>query len=98
MVWLEVFLYQYTVQMTNCLSLCCFCFSNLYYVDHLCYCLFQEGHYCQGFAPVIDGEGGFLPDKPRELRKIGEWAEVPLMAGQTTEDGSLYALGSKLVE
>lgn len=46
-----------------------------------------------GHAPVVDGEEGFLPKTPHELREEGNFAKVPLMSGITTEDGSFYTGG-----
>ena len=34
----------------------------------------------------------FLPKDPRELRANGEFNKVPMINGQCSEDGSLYAL------
>ena len=56
-------------------------------------CLFQPGYFCLGFAPVVDGLDGFLPDIPLEMRKRGEFPDIPVMTGYLQEDGALYTLG-----
>lgn len=48
---------------------------------------------CRRFAPVVDGEGGFLPDTPGRLRFDEEFNQVPEMIGFTQEDAYLYLLG-----
>jgi len=50
------------------------------------------GYFCMGFAPVVDGENGFMPKEPQELRDEGSFAKVPLLAGQCNKDGSLYTI------
>jgi len=50
------------------------------------------GHFCQGFAPIIDGPGGFLPDSPLKLREELGDASVPVIAGHCKDDGSLYTI------
>ena len=57
------------------------------------YLSFQEGYFCLGMAPVIDGD--FLPDFPSEIRARGEHNKVPEMVGITREDGMIYALACK---
>ncbi len=52
----------------------------------------QPGHFCQGMAPVVDGEGGFLPDTPQAIRASGEYAQIPVMNTINLDDGSLYTL------
>ena len=52
------------------------------------HCLFQPGHFCLGFAPVVDGLDGFLPDVPLEMRKRGEFPDIPVMTGYLQEDGA----------
>jgi carboxylesterase type B len=50
------------------------------------------GFFCQGFAPIVDGPGGFMPDIPLTLREeLGE-ASVPIIAGHCSDDGSLYTI------
>lgn len=51
-----------------------------------------EGHFCQGMAPVIDGPGGFIPDFPAVLRDKEQFNKVPIMSGNTRDDGSLFTL------
>lgn len=48
------------------------------------------GFFCQGFAPVVDGEGGVLPQDPWTMREKNLHAKLPLMSGQCTDDGSMY--------
>ncbi|XP_019633047.1 PREDICTED: cholinesterase 2-like isoform X1 [Branchiostoma belcheri] len=38
------------------------------------------------WAPVVDGPGGFLPARPRDLLAMGRFTEVRLMAGCTTDE------------
>jgi len=50
------------------------------------------GYFCQGFAPIVDGPGGFLPEHPMKLREeLGE-NSVPVIAGHCSDDGSLYTI------
>jgi len=50
------------------------------------------GYFCQGFAPIVDGPGGFLPEHPYKLRQeLGE-DSVPVIAGHCSDDGSLYTI------
>ena len=41
-------------------------------------------------SPTTDGAGGFLPDMPIELRRKGQFAKVPLLAGTTDKETSIY--------
>lgn len=50
------------------------------------------GYFCQGYAPIVDGPGGFLPDYPSNLREAGNFVKGPLMTGICRDDGSLYTL------
>jgi len=50
------------------------------------------GYFCQGFAPIVDGPGGFLPDNPLTLRENLGQDTVPILAGHCKDDGSLYTL------
>jgi hypothetical protein len=43
-------------------------------------------------APVIDGPGGFIPDFPAVLRDNEQFNKVPIMSGNTRDDGSLFTL------
>ena len=52
--------------------------------------LFQPGYYCGGMGPVVDGPGGFLPEKPADLRAAGSVMNGPIIAGTNEEDGSLF--------
>ncbi|KAK3715493.1 hypothetical protein QZH41_002232 [Actinostola sp. cb2023] len=45
------------------------------------------------FGPIVDKT--FLPDKPSTLRRKGQFRKIPLMAGITANESSLY-LGLKL--
>lgn len=50
------------------------------------------GHFCQGYAPIIDGPGGFIPKQPLDLRReLPAEQVVPSMGGICSDDGSLYA-------
>jgi para-nitrobenzyl esterase len=42
------------------------------------------------FGPVVDGEGGFLPERAGELFDRGEIANVPYILGTNTEEAQLY--------
>ncbi|CAH1789899.1 unnamed protein product, partial [Owenia fusiformis] len=42
------------------------------------------------WGPRVDGK--FLLDRPITLREQGKFHKVPVMTGQTTEDGSMFAL------
>ena len=46
-------------------------------------------------APVVDGEGGFLPDTPNNLRLSKNYNMVPEIVTHTAEDAMLYALACK---
>jgi len=48
------------------------------------------GYFCLGFVPVVDGNT--IKDEPIKMRRRGEFAKVKLMAGQTSDDGSLYTV------
>jgi carboxylesterase type B len=50
------------------------------------------GYFCQGFAPIVDGPGGFLPDVPLTLREQLGSNSVPVIGGHCSDDGSLYTL------
>jgi len=50
------------------------------------------GYFCQGFAPIVDGPGGFMPDMPLKLREELGAGSVPIIAGHCKDDGSLYTL------
>jgi carboxylesterase type B len=52
----------------------------------------HDGYFCQGFAPVVDGPGGFVPDSPIKLRNELKENSVPLMSGICKDDGSLYTI------
>ena len=56
--------------------------------------IFQPGYFCQGFAPVVDGE--IIPDEPIKLRRRGEFMKTKIMAGHCKDDGSLYTVACKL--
>ncbi|XP_070581210.1 acetylcholinesterase-like [Ptychodera flava] len=44
------------------------------------------------FVPVVDGEGGFLPDEPLKLMEAGSFQKVPLMMGYTKDEMSTTML------
>lgn len=48
------------------------------------------GYFCQGFAPIVDGPGGFIPKMPKELKEELGSAAVPTISGICKDDGSLY--------
>jgi len=50
------------------------------------------GYFCQGFAPIVDGPGGFMPDHPNTLREALGEKSVPVIAGHCKDDGSLYTI------
>jgi len=50
----------------------------------------KPGYFCQGLAPVVDGTS--IPDMPGNLRSRGEYARIPIINGQTSDDGSLYTI------
>lgn len=47
-----------------------------------------------GFGPVIDGEGGFLPEPTRVLFDRGDVADVPYILGTNTEEAQLYFIAA----
>ena len=72
-----------------------FKFALKYIVKRNFHFLIQPGYFCQGHAPVIDGEGNFMPEDPLTQRAKGEFSPVPLLSGWNSEDGSVYALACK---
>ena len=51
------------------------------------------GHFCMNYyAPIVDGEGGFLPKTPDKLRESGNFVKGPLITGVCRDDGSFYTL------
>jgi carboxylesterase type B len=50
------------------------------------------GYVCLGFAPIVDGPGGFIPDLPLTLRENLGADSVPLLSGINKDDGSLFTL------
>lgn len=49
------------------------------------------GYFCQGFAPIVDGPGGFIPKIPLEIREEMPASQyVPIISGICRDDGSLY--------
>lgn len=51
----------------------------------------QPGYFCQGYAPIVDGPGGFMPDIPLRLREtMSPSRYVPIISGICRDDGSLY--------
>ena len=58
----------------------------------------QDGAISLGWAPTVDGTGGMLPDEPFNLRNRSEFnQDVEVMAGHTSEDGSMYLLPCKVI-
>lgn len=55
--------------------------------------VFQPGRTCLGFAPVVDGEGGFIPDVPVNLRMREEFHKVPEMIGINRHESFLSVVG-----
>lgn len=49
---------------------------------------FTEGDW--SFRVVIDGEGGVLPDKPRNLFERGDIARVPYLLGVNNDEGTTF--------
>ena len=43
----------------------------------------------------MDGDGGFIPDTPGNLRARQEFNDVPEMIGMTQEDAFIYLLACK---
>jgi len=50
------------------------------------------GYFCQGFAPIIDGPGGFMPDFPLKLREELKEDSLPIISGLCKDDGSLFTI------
>jgi carboxylesterase type B len=48
------------------------------------------GYFCQGYAPIVDGPGGFIPKRPKDIKEELGSATVPLISGICRDDGSLY--------
>ena len=44
------------------------------------------------FVPVIDGEGGIIPDIPSKLISEGKFSKIPLITGANLDDGSSHSL------
>jgi len=45
------------------------------------------------FSVVVDGPGGFLPERTRDLFERGDIARVPFLLGSNTDEGALFVLG-----
>lgn len=45
------------------------------------------------FSPVVDGFGGFLPDRPSRLIHSGNFSTVKFIGGHCTGDGKTFAVG-----
>ena len=45
------------------------------------------------FGVVVDGEGGFVPERTRDLFERGDVAKVPFLTGSNTDEGALFVLG-----
>jgi carboxylesterase type B len=50
------------------------------------------GYFCQGFAPIVDGPGGFMPERPSKLREELKENSVPIIGGICRDDGSLFTI------
>lgn len=62
-------------------------------------CFFQPGYLCAGFAPIVDGSGGFIPKLPLTLREEMPASQyVPIIGGICRDDGSVFTLGRKFVD
>jgi len=49
------------------------------------------GYFCQGYAPIVDGPGGFIPKIPLVMREeMAPSSYVPIISGICRDDGSLY--------
>jgi len=48
------------------------------------------------FAPTLDGDGGVIPDQPRTLYKAGKIAQIPVLLGSNTDEGTLFVGGVQL--
>ncbi|PIL29735.1 hypothetical protein GSI_08174 [Ganoderma sinense ZZ0214-1] len=42
------------------------------------------------FVPVIDGEGGIIPDLPSKLISAGNFSKIPLITGANLDDGTFF--------
>ena len=71
------------------------CYSNCINIETYNYIYVQEGWFCFGMAPVVDGPNSLLPDTPRNIRLNGTYNKVPEISMFTTEDGMVYALACK---
>ena len=58
----------------------------------------QEGFFCLGMVPVVDGPGGFLPDTPSNIRLSKNYTMVPEIITHTAEDGMIYMVACRLSE
>ena len=65
--------------------------------NYTLYTYFQPGYMCLGFAPVVDGPGGFIPDLPTTLRENLGADSVPLMSGICRDDGAAFTVVCKSV-
>jgi hypothetical protein len=50
----------------------------------------QRGFFCQGYAPIVDGPGGFLPEEPQVIRESGNYNQGNIITGICRDDGALY--------
>lgn len=58
----------------------------------------QPGYFCQGYAPIVDGPGGFIPEMPLDMKLAQSAAStVPIISGICRDDGSLYTAACKNV-
>ncbi|KZT41184.1 esterase 1 [Sistotremastrum suecicum HHB10207 ss-3] len=42
------------------------------------------------FVPVIDGEGGLIPDYPSTLQSQGRFSRIPFIAGTNLDEGTVF--------
>ncbi|XP_077979544.1 fatty acyl-CoA hydrolase precursor, medium chain-like [Glandiceps talaboti] len=59
----------------------------------ICYHTPPGNHDTFTFIPVVDGEGGFLPDNPRTLMEKGAFHKMPLMLGYLNDETSPLMVG-----
>ena len=48
------------------------------------------------FGPTVDGDGGVIPDQPRALYNAGKIAQVPVLLGSNTDEGTLFVGGAHI--
>ena len=49
---------------------------------------------CPGFGPIVDGDGGFLPKMPFQMRMDDTYKDsyknIPVMLGVNTDESSIF--------